>query len=253
MDKDLIVKETGEIIEQAPKPLEDVESVHRLKVYMETKPKKVFFGAKRYPEVDDCILAGSFYGLKATSKDATYVELGEQKGFKASAIVTNATGEVVGGADAYCLDGEQNWARKPLFQLAGMAQTRAVSRALLNILRPVFIQSGVEGTPAEEMAESSKPTIPMPRPIQNATKAPQMAPEAPKKPGVISDKQRKLLFAKTKSAGISQEEFKAYLKSMHGIEHADELPWTKMDEVIKWIDSVDDSPEIPFGDNVEER
>lgn len=231
----------------------------KLKKYMDDKPNKVFFGSpgklKRYPEVDDSIYAGSFFGYKASSKDTTPVTVGEQVGFKATAIVVDSTGVQVGSADAYCLNGEPNWSRKPMFQLAGMAQTRAINRALLNLLKPVFRLAGVEATPAEEMIEDRPPvTMPKSLPVKELTpriagvvNAAKVYPqESIKKPGVISEGQRKLLFAKCKGAGIDQEDFKAYLLNAHKLEHTADMPWTKMDEVLKWIDNKID-PEIPFG------
>ena len=90
--------------------------------------------------------------------------------------------------------------------------------------------------------------ISMPKPISYEKVKPQVAQEPPKKTGVISEKQRKLLFAKSKAAGIDQEDFKAYIVNKYGVEHTAELPWTAMDEILKWIDTKAAAPEIAFGD-----
>jgi hypothetical protein len=222
-----------------------VGASQKLKAYMDSKEKKVLFNGKRYPEVDDSIYAASFFGLKASSKETAPITIGEQQGFKATAIVVDSNGVQVGSADAFCLNGEPNWARKPLFQLAGMAQTRAINRALLNLLKPVFRLAGVESTPSEEMVED-RPAVQMPKAVQVAPKT-EVAP-LPVKAGVISDKQRKLIWAKSKAAEIPEEVIKKYFKEVHNVEHTADLPWTAMDAVIKWIDGYNRDQEIPFGD-----
>lgn len=98
--------------------------------------------------------AGKFYGYTVKTLDAEYVELGGAQGFKARAIVVNEqTGIEVGGAEAYCMNDEGNWKHKPKFQLASMAQTRAGSKAMRQILGFVVALAGYSPTPAEEMEE----------------------------------------------------------------------------------------------------
>lgn len=117
---------------------------------------------------------GKFYGYTVRTKDAEYVEFGSTIGFKAKAEVVNErTGIVVGGAEALCLNDEDNWKTephqnkwgktipgKPKFQLASMAQTRAGSKALRQILGFVVALAGYNPTPAEEMTgdENAVPT-----------------------------------------------------------------------------------------------
>lgn len=109
--------------------------------------------------------AGKYYGYTVETFDPEYIELGGAKGFKAKAVVINEqTGIKVGGAEAYCMSDEKNWnlephtnsygktvPGKPLFQLASMAQTRAGSKALRQILGFVVALAGYNPTPAEEM------------------------------------------------------------------------------------------------------
>lgn len=102
--------------------------------------------------------AGKYYGYSVKTFDAEYVEFGNSWGFKAKAVVVNElTGIEVGGAEAYCMNDEKNWGvdkygkQKPKFQLASMAQTRAGSKALRQILGFVVALAGYNPTPAEEM------------------------------------------------------------------------------------------------------
>ena len=62
-------------------------------------------------------------------------------------------GRVISEAVAYCYRDEKQWAKKPAFQLASMAQTRACSKALRNVLGWVLTlaNTGIKTTPAEEM------------------------------------------------------------------------------------------------------
>jgi hypothetical protein len=82
------------------------------------------------------------------------------KGAKARAeVVDLRTGQVVGGAEAYCMRDEENWAVKPWFQLASMAQTRAGAKALRNVLAWVVVLAGYRPTPAEELPPSPVPAV----------------------------------------------------------------------------------------------
>lgn len=96
--------------------------------------------------------AGKYYGYTVRTHDAEFIEYGETWGFKAKATVVNEkTGVEVGGAEALCMSDEANWKNKPKFQLASMAQTRAGSKALRQILGFVVALAGYSPTPAEEM------------------------------------------------------------------------------------------------------
>lgn len=60
-------------------------------------------------------------------------------------------------------------------------------------------------------------------------------PEEPEKP--ISDAQKKRLFARARAGGWPVEELKAYLLDKHGVKSSKEIPVTKYDKIIEWIDS----------------
>lgn len=95
---------------------------------------------------------GKYYGYTVRTFEAEPISIGEVQGFKAKAeVIDNKTGFVIGGAEAYCMKDEFNWGKKPLFQLASMAQTRSGSKALRQILAFVVAIAGYSETPAEEM------------------------------------------------------------------------------------------------------
>jgi hypothetical protein len=119
---------------------------------LDNKPKKVVINGKRHIEFEDWVTLGNFYGVTVKTGEPEPVEIFGAKGFQASAEVLRVDdGIVIGGASAYCLDNERNWKGKDYFQMASMAQTRAGSKALSNVLRWVVALSGLAGTPAEEM------------------------------------------------------------------------------------------------------
>lgn len=95
---------------------------------------------------------GKYYGYTVKTGESVYVEAGDIKGFEAKAwVIDNKTGMEIGGAEAGCFTDEPNWKNKPLFQLKSMAQTRAGSKALRQILGFVVALAGYSPTPSDEM------------------------------------------------------------------------------------------------------
>lgn len=133
---------------------------------------------KRHLEYEDWIALGNAFGLDVMTGDAEPVEVFEAKGFKAKAkLIRVSDGVVIGGAEAYCLDNEQNWLNKDYFQMASMAQTRAGSKALSNALRGIVaLHKSLVGTPAEEMngihddENRSNSSAPKPKPSKPQSK-----------------------------------------------------------------------------------
>lgn len=113
-----------------------------------------------------------FYGITAKERHTEpYVdEISGAAGFKSTAdVVMIHSSQVISSASALCLNNEDNWNERPKYkwennnrtqigtvrvpsqQLASMAQTRAISKALSNVLRFVVVLAGFSSTPAEEM------------------------------------------------------------------------------------------------------
>lgn len=274
---------TGLIIEEK---MSTEEIVEKVRAYVDSKEKKIVFNGKRYPEIDDWEYIGTFYGLKMKTFEPTFIEIGGSKGFKARAALYDDKQNEVGRAESYCMTDEPNWARKPLFQLASMAQTRAGAKAYSNLFRPIVRLCAMETTPYEEMTDDNrierkepdlralasrmmlhKEEIPFPSPqeidqseeimtdeiaelpprdeivhmqpeeVQQAAqnyKKPYVPQE--RKPGTISEKQGKLLFAKRRAAKVPDNAWKAFAKDQLGVEHDRDIPWQEMDRCIKWID-----------------
>lgn len=123
------------------------------------KTRKVVFNNEQYLEFEDWQTLGKFYGITAKVTEVKFVEYGEVRGFEATAVALNTTtGMEISSAQAMCLNDENNWKAKPLFQLKSMAQTRACSKALRNVLAWVAVLAGYKPTPAEEMDGVVRPT-----------------------------------------------------------------------------------------------
>lgn len=120
-------------------------------IVRDKKLARKFGGEKEHLFVEAWEILGQFAGLSAVINDAEPIEVDGVKGAKASVTIVDADQKTVGGAIAYCMRDEGNWKNKPWFQLASMAQTRAVSKAFRIKLGWVAVLAGYSGTPAEEM------------------------------------------------------------------------------------------------------
>jgi hypothetical protein len=129
-------------------------------------------GTREHIYVTAWQLLAHFYGVSAKIVDLRPIvdELTGAAGFEATAdALLIASGQVISSGRAMCLNNEDNWntrpkyeyrngqrelvgeVRVPSFQLASMAQTRAIGKVLSNVLRFVVAIAGYDTTPAEEM------------------------------------------------------------------------------------------------------
>lgn len=112
-------------------------------------------GKKEHLEFEAWATVASFYNSTIRGRDVEPVGEPNEKnmyfGFKAHAEIVNSDGDIIGGAEAYCMRDEPNWKTKPNFQLASMAQTRAGSKAARMVFSRVVVLAGFSPTPAEEM------------------------------------------------------------------------------------------------------
>ena len=157
MTKELVTVE-GSFIELRREPsdvLDDAKKAAKaLTAVIDQKPHKVMIKGKVYLEYEDWQTVAQFYGYTAKTGDAVPIEIDGVFGAKANAeLIDFRTGMMAGGAEAYCMANEENWVRKPWFQLASMAQTRAGAKAIRNRMAWVVVLAGYSGTPAEEMIQ----------------------------------------------------------------------------------------------------
>ena len=169
-----ILKQTWFGVERPPSIIlaEATEAARALKDVISKKAKPVMFNGEQFLEFEDWQVLGRFYGVTAKEDgDPEVVEIGDSHGFKASSVAL-FQGQVISRATAYCFDDEPNWSQKPLFQLASMAQTRANSKVLRNVLAWVVVLAGYKPTPAEEMDGLREPQKSRPEPSQAPSRGP---------------------------------------------------------------------------------
>lgn len=180
------------------------------------KKKPVVFNGEQYLEFEDWQTVGRFYGVTAKAVAVDTVTIVGVHGFKAVAVAQLADGREISRAESLCMSDEQNWAHKPLYQLASMAQTRACAKALRNVLAWVVVLAGYRATPAEEM--NSGDTVPRRPP-------PRQVPSAPRV-DLISAEQRAAFVALVADHGWQDTEVIALLKQ-HGIPKSSQIPREK--------------------------
>ncbi len=169
-----IIRDTRLVLDEAKSAAQNLSEV------IANKKKPVIFNGEQYLEFEDWQTAGQFYGYTVRTGESTPVEIEGVKGAKARAELFNRDGQIVGGAESYCMRDEANWRGKPWFQLASMAQTRAGSKALRNRLAWFVVLAGFKSTPAEEVESHHAPVAP---PARKETREPVPEPVG----GVVED------------------------------------------------------------------
>jgi len=141
-------------IQRAPEVVlaEAAKAAQALRDVIERKPNKCVINGKTFLQFEDWQTLGRFYGITSAARTTTYLEQGRVRGYEchAEAILVSAD-QVIGAAQAMCMDDESKWHDKPLFQLRSMAQTRAQAKTLRGVLAWVAVLAGYSPTPAEEM------------------------------------------------------------------------------------------------------
>lgn len=194
-------------------PEKEIEFARRcanaLLTVIQNKKKPVTLNGEQYIEFEDWQTIGRFY-QHTVGIEWTKAISGKDKiiGYGARAVVYNKDGLVVSSAEAQCTRQEQNWERKPDFQIRSMAQTRASAKALRNVFSWVVVLAGIKPTPAEEIeayvaparqTQNLAPSEPEPGEYLYVPEEPSPAPQKPKTSvkasdkKVISDAQLKLI------------------------------------------------------------
>lgn len=190
-----------------------------------SKKKPVILKGEQYLEFEDWQTIAKFYGLCVNTLDAQPIEVFGVNGAKARAeVIDLRTGQVVGGAEAYCMKDEINWQDKPWFQLASMAQTRAGAKALRNLLAWVAVLAGYKPTPAEEMVENAT-KMPLPELSQSEIKS--------EMKDLITEPQRKKIFVLAKQLNIPDDQVESMADSFFGKLHISDLTKPEASKLIE--------------------
>jgi hypothetical protein len=170
------------------------EAANALADVLKKKKKPVMINGEQYLEYEDWQTLARFYGFTVETGQCEEVwRDGKLVGYNAKSNVYQ-NGVRAGGAEASCMRDEPKWSKSPEFQLKSMAQTRAGSKGLRNVLAFVAVLAGYKPTPAEEMdGVPTRPTAATPvrtapayqatprpaSPVQSATRPAQTAGKAP--------------------------------------------------------------------------
>jgi hypothetical protein len=166
------------------------------------------------------------------------VEITKNDGFyqaKAEAILVK-TGAVIGSAYGICSREEANWKDKPEYAVMAMAQTRAAGRALKMILSGFIAHCGFEATPAEEVIDMGEPIRHERTEEINPDGSKDVTyTEKPPKTILISDAQRKRLYAIGKESGMPADFFKDWLQKSYGITDTKDIQREYYDDICRFV------------------
>lgn len=179
-------------------------------------------GASKHLLIEGWQTLAAIYRVTAGIVSDRYVEFGDAEGFEATAeAIYVPTGNRISTANAMCLNDEENWGFRPKYeyvdgkkekvgdvavplqQLRSMAQTRACSKVLSNLLKWVARMAGFAGTPAEEMTGSERAEEGNGKGYQQPQRSGKV-PQGPNDP--ISQPRINRLYAIAKSANKSEDE-----------------------------------------------
>lgn len=255
---------------------EAAKAANAIKGLIDKKKKKVVFNGETYMENEDWLTVARFYGVTVRTKSTTYVEFGDVHGFESEAEAFQvSTNQIIGKADAMCLNDEENWGLRPkyewkngtrtmvgqvavpLFQLRSMAQTRASSKVCSMLFKWVVVLAGFRPTPAEEVDQNTIDASEFSgeEPKNQGVKRPQRKgaaagakPEAskepakPRDPECITENQQKYLYVVSTKCKLSHDEVKAKLQAE--FKGKDGQPLKSSGDMLradfqKYLDSVD--------------
>lgn len=217
------------------------------------------FGNKEHLFFEAWAFLATMYRVTPRVKETRLVQIGDVTGYEAFAEAFHVpSGVVISTADSMCLDDEENWDTRPeydwqgsgstrkrvkvgdkpvpLFQLRSMAQTRAMAKALRGPFSWIVAMAGYAPRAAEHMTgneapdQSGKPTVQQPQ--QKPVDANGAAPDG----RLISEPQRKRLWAIARGAGWTNDQVISFLKQ-HGIENSDSIPLEKYDFICNSIEA----------------
>jgi len=148
---ELVVKQAQQAAEQLQRVVDQAKSF-------------IVIGGKKHLYFEAWQTIAAFHGITADvewTKPLTDKE-GKLLGFECRALAHNPiTGTVLTHAEAECRFDEKNWAGRDKYALRSMVQTRAMAKALRNVMAWQVVLAGYKPTPAEEMeaikAETTSP------------------------------------------------------------------------------------------------
>ena len=168
---DLVVLDTGEIVEANPSNLENSKERFHGELDMASYVAKslndiideqkdrwaVALKGKNGPvylKVEAWQFLGRAYEYRAILDGIVERDIEESNAWIARVKIVDKFDRQVGAGDSICgTSDEPYWAKQPTYAKKSMAQTRAISKAYRSCLAWVAVLAGYEPTPFEEMSE----------------------------------------------------------------------------------------------------
>jgi len=182
----------------------------------------VKIGPSEHIKFEGWMVLGQLFGVTCmVQSTAELTQNDEFYGYEASAAVLR-DGQVISRAESMCCIDEPNWKNKPRFQLRSMAQTRACGKAFRNCLSFIVSLAGYSATPAEEMTGNE----------YNGHKSEPVN-------DLITDKQRKRLYAIWKGSKRDDDLLKEHLNKNYGIESTRDVKREYYEDICTWCGGVE--------------
>lgn len=261
-DAEIVNESTGEVVAtqadalatfgDATLGIERARGVaNMLAAIIEEKGLSTRIGRNDHIHVEAWCAAASMCGMSPLtewSREVRNPETGALEGYEARVIVKRiATGEVVGAAEAGCYYDEDQWRNRDRHALKSMAQTRATSKSIGQVLRWIAVLAGFSGTPYEEMPRDGGGNGNQAPPRRQADQPAfgQRQERTYQSDALISDKQRGLLWARAsdraENLGSPGKDHATYLLrdvcAPLGYESSNDIKRSDMDKILAAIDT----------------
>lgn len=218
-------------------------------------------GPSKHLLIEGWQMLAAMYRVSAGVVDDRYIQMGDAHGFEATAeAIFVPTRQQISTAKAMCLSDEENWGMRnkyewqnnkrvlvgstptPLQQIRSMAQTRACSKVLSNLLKWVARMAGFAAAPAEDMSASDAPFETEGQPVNPPQRKPQQPESSDNNgnggPRVVTEKQASRIWALGHAASKSKDEVLAILKHF-GFESAKDVTAEKYEAICSEIQKGD--------------
>jgi hypothetical protein len=199
-----------------------------LRSVVESSGLAVTIQGRKFLRAEAYMLLGRAHGYSWRVDRTTRLDGG---GWEAHCVVYDRAGVIVSEADSECgTDGDNPWTNRASYAVRSMASTRAISKALRSAVGWVVVlaEAGYEATPAEEISDLPTPAKPLP------IITPELM-ENPPGERMISEGERRRLFALMKTHGVNEMAVRRRMGEMYGIEHTAALTTSAYEALVDWI------------------
>lgn len=182
-------------------------------------------GGKKHVYVEGWTTMLAMLGIFPIEEWSKKLEREGECAYESRVVLRNVDGVTVGAGEAVCSSKERNWANRDEYAIKSMSQTRAVGKAARLSFSWIMNLAGFAGTPAEEVEDSATFE-------QHASYV-----------KLITEPQRKRLYAIWKKAGKTDEEVKLYLNNQYGFESTKDITMDVYESICAWAGTINETGE----------